>query len=171
MHQSLVLPDLLQLIDEPNRTYCLALWKRHDVRFALSPGALFKHQAWQGGYLDHLEQGMNLACALYPVMQLFQPLPFSLSDALLVFFLHDLEKPFKYVEPKKNFKDETEEKNFVEALISESSFILTDEHQNALKYIHGEGEDYSPVLRVQGPLAAFTHMCDVASARIWYDYP
>jgi len=42
---------------------------------------------------------------------------------------------------------------------------------NALKYVHGEGNDYNPEVNVQGPLAAFVHCCDTFSARVWPDFP
>ena len=45
------------------------------------------------------------------------------------------------------------------------------EQWDALKYVEGEMGDYSARRRVMNPLAAFCHLCDVASARIWFDFP
>ena len=48
---------------------------------------------------------------------------------------------------------------------------LTIEHENRLRYAEGELADYTNKQRRMGPLAAMAHMCDVASARLWFDYP
>lgn len=39
---------------------------------------------------------MNTAMLLYDALSSAHPLSFKRADALLVLFLHDLEKPFKY---------------------------------------------------------------------------
>ena len=49
--------------------------------------------------------------------------------------------------------------------------LICEEHKIALKYIHGEGDDYQKDKRVMTPLCAFCHCCDVISARIFFDYP
>jgi len=163
--------DLINHIDEPNRSACLKMHEDNKERFEKSPGSLIKHHAWKGGYIDHLEETMNLAYGLYNLMNKDRDLDFTLSDALLVLFLHDLEKPFRYVEPKKDFNSDKEKEEFIKDMVSEYNIDLNDNHKNALKYIHGEGEDYSREERVQKPLAAFVHVFDVISARIWFDYP
>jgi hypothetical protein len=53
--------------------------------------------------------------------------------------------------------------------LAEYKIVLTDDQSNALRYVEGEGNDYSNAKRVMGPLAAFCHLCDVTSARIWFD--
>ncbi len=40
-----------------------------------------------------------------------------------------------------------------------------------MHYVEGELDDYSPKQRMQWPLAAFCHMCDNNSARLWPEYP
>jgi hypothetical protein len=167
----LKLNTLIDRIDEPNRTACLAIFNDHKERFEKAPGSLTKHQAWQGGYIDHLEETMNFGQALFNMMSSSRKLDFSISDALLVLFLHDLEKPFRYVEPKKEFHSHEEKELFIEDIIKKYKIVLTENHRNALQYIHGEGDEYSRTERVQKPLAAFVHICDVSSARIWFDYP
>jgi hypothetical protein len=114
---------------------------------------------------------MWLAENLYREMSAARPLPFSLGDAVLVLYLHDLEKPWKYLEPFARFADEGEEHRFVGEICAKYGIALSAEHENALEYIHGEGEAYSPTERRQGPLAAFCHVCDVLSARVWHDEP
>lgn len=177
------LNTLIDRIDEPNRGACKRLYEDHKERFDQAPGALTKHQAWPGGYVDHLEETMNFGRDLYALMGSQRPLDFSLSDALLVLFLHDLEKPFRYVETSREFHSDEDKENFIESMLGKGErrhgtghdaaygFELTDAHRNALRYVHGEGDDFSRTERIQKPLAAFVHICDVASARIWFDYP
>lgn len=165
------LRELLDLIDVPNKTKCLTLFEDNKGRFEKAPGSLSKHQSWEGGYLDHLEETMNFSADLFNLMNNKRQLDFSLSDVLLVLFLHDLEKPFRYTEPKIELNSDKEKEVFIKKIIDEYGISLKDNHINALKYIHGEGDEYSRTERIQKPLAAFCHICDVASARIWFDYP
>lgn len=46
---------------------------------------------------------------------------------------------------------------------------LTEEELLAIKYIHGEGNDYCKTKRVMNKLSAFCHACDVFSARVTFD--
>lgn len=163
--------QLLGLIEEPNRSACKSVLLENKKRFSEAPGSLAKHQAWSGGYIDHLKETMNFGLNLFEMMNSFRKLEFIFSDVLLVLFLHDLEKPFRYIEPVVDFHTDHDKELFIRNLISKHGFVLNENHWNALKYIHGEGNDYSRTERIQGPLAAFCHICDVASARIWFDYP
>ena len=93
-------------------------------------------------------------------------LPFSLSDVMLVLFLHDIEKPLKY---GSKYKLDISNEEIRKSLISEYEIELSSVHISALKYIHGEGNDYSPTKRMMNPLSAFCHCCDIISARIFFD--
>lgn len=102
-----------------------------------------------------------------------------LGDALLVLFLHDLEKPWKYefdaegkLHYKAEFKDNKKaQREFREQKFRDYGFVFTANHENALKYVEGEFADYKSAERVMKPLAAFCHLCDITSARLWYDFP
>lgn len=61
--------------------------------------------------------------------------------------------------------------DFQTAKFIEYNFHLTEDHLNAIKYAHGEGNDFKQTEHVSKPLAAFLHCCDTISARIWFDYP
>lgn len=166
------LEDFLDMLPEPNRSGCKRLLSDNHDRFTKSPGSKTKHQAWKGGYIHHLEETMNIAESLYETLSKTErPLPFTLIDAVLVIFFHDLEKPFKYVEPAVIFLDDLEKASFILHKMDEYRIECTDDQYNALKYIHGEGIDYHPTERIQGPLGAFVHCCDTFSARIFFDYP
>ena len=158
-----------------NREACLSLLFENGDRLALAWGSSHNHQAWTGGYLAHVIDVMNTAVILHPALSSYRPLPFTASDALVVLFLHDIEKPWRR-DPKTGELDETlrtkgQRERFRLLQVAKYEFTLTQEQHNALKYVEGEGDDYSPTRRVMNELAAFCHLCDVASARIWHDCP
>jgi hypothetical protein len=121
---------------------------------------------------------MNLAVVLHAKLHAIRPLPFSESDLLLVVFLHDIEKPWKYeLAPDGKLRHRAElqgkeaHQRFRMDKLGEYGVALTAEHENGLRYAEGELGDYTNQRRMMGPLAAMAHMCDVASARLWFDHP
>lgn len=175
----LTIEELVELIDEPNRSACKRLLVENRTLFEKARGSTHNHQTWDGGYIDHVTDGMNFGFHFYPFMASFgRPLPFSLSDALLVFFLHDLEKPWRIqvlpsgeVTNREGLATKEEFKQFREAKLVEYGFTLTPAQMNGLTYVEGEYKDYSSLYRVMNELAAFCHAIDNLSARLWYDYP
>ncbi len=168
--------DLVKMIEEPNSARCFLMWDIHYYRMRDAHGSTHNHQNWKGGYFDHIIEVMNRAVILYRNNP--RVFPFSLSSALLVLFLHDIEKPWKYepgpdgeLKVRDEFNTEEKSHDFRNRMINEFEIVLTDDEENALKYVHGEGNDYSSKQRVMGPLAAFCHICDVWVARIDYDCP
>ncbi len=171
--------ELIQFIDEPNRKGCQALLNFNEKLFTESFGSTHNHQAWKGGYLDHITDGMNLIVLIYnALLQTNRKLPFSLSDALLVFFLHDIEKPWKY---KNNSRGEREiipelrskkaQHEFRIAKIQKYGIKLTDDQLNALTYVEGEGDKYSADIRTMNELCALCHAVDNFGARLFFNYP
>jgi len=146
-----------------------------DIIFVI-PGSASKHQTWKGGYVSHIEESMNLAVILYHQLRVRRPLDFSLSAALFCLFLHDFDKVQRYriVDGKLQSKGayDTDYVNTTRTIIKESyGYTLTPEEFNALKYAHGEGDDFQPGgKRVMLPLATLVHCCDTISARIWHNY-
>ncbi len=170
--------ELVDLIEEPNREPCRRILIDHRQLFQIVPGSTNNHQAWPGGYVDHVQEIMNIAVVLYEQLSALRPLPFTLSDLLLVVFLHDIEKPWKYdlgedgeLHHKPSMRTKEDHQRFRMAKLTEYGMVLTAEHENGLKYAEGELSDYSSRRRVMGPLAVVAHMCDVASARLWFDHP
>ena len=161
--------DNIWLLKEPNRLSMFKLVRENQEKIVAAPGSKSKHQAWPGGFIDHTNEVIKIAKALYKSMNSVYPLPFDLADAYLVLNLHDLEKPFKYWKEPDDFSVNLPNE-FKVILFEKYEFQLSDEVRNALEYIHGEEGSHGES-RVMGPLAAFCHMCDIASARIWYDYP
>lgn len=161
----------LKLLPSEQYESCIKIMSDNPERFNISPGSKIKHQAWIGGYIDHLHECMSLGTLMYNQLSLHRTLPFSLGDVVLVLFIHDLEKPFKYTEPHVTFHDDLEKKNFIYNLLNEYKITLTPEQENAFIYIHGEGDEYNSDKNVQGPLAAFVHSLDTISARVWHEEP
>src|SRR5688572_7447394 len=170
--------DLVALIDGPNGAACRRILDENRRLFETVQGSTNNHQAWPGGYVDHVTEVLNEAVVLYAAKSACRPLAFSLSDALLVLFLHDVEKPWKYElgpDGQLNHRDGLQTKADAHAFravkLAEYGIVLTDDQQNGMKYVEGEFDDYSNRRRAMGPLAAFCHMCDVSSARIGFDHP
>jgi hypothetical protein len=85
-------------IDEPNKTAMIKFYEEHKERIHKSPGSKAKHQAWEGGYNDHVVETINIAISMYGMLEREnRKMDFTLNDAVLVLMLHDIEKPFKYV--------------------------------------------------------------------------
>ncbi len=173
------LEKLVELIDEPNRSACHKLLRDNRALFESTRGSTYNHQIWPGGYIDHITDGMNYADHLYDFDASFgRPLPFSKSDALLAFFLHDLEKPWAFGVNEKGepirlpgFDTKPAMQEFREEKIAAYGFELTPYQENGYKYAEGELNDYSPKRRVMNELASFVHKIDNWSARGWYNYP
>jgi hypothetical protein len=173
------LERLLKLLDATYGAVCLKLLTDHRARFEKTPGSRHNHQAWPGGYLDHITDCMNYARHLYALdCALGRPVPFLLKDALLVLFLHDLEKPFRiksssagqYVN-REGITSKLQFKELRQRLLTDYGISLNSAQRNALAYVEGEGADYSSERRVMGELAAFCHRVDVWSARQCHSYP
>lgn len=175
----LPIEKIIGFIEKPQRKICRRILEDNRHLFEKARGSTHNHQAWEGGYVDHITDGMNLINNLYRFMKSFgRPLPFSLSDALLVFFIHDLEKPWRIVVDEKGVVSnrmgmETKEdfRIFREQQLLVYGLTLTPEQQNAFTYVESEGKDYSSTHRVMNELAAFCHIIDTWCARGWYDYP
>jgi hypothetical protein len=154
---------------------CRRFKEDHKSLFYSAQGSSHNHQAWLMGYADHIEECFGVAGIFYAPLHACRILPFTLADALLVLFLHDIEKLWKHssaVEPGEYKLLAIHNPRALQfAVAHDYNIVLTDEHWNALDNIHGELDKYSKNQRVSGPLGAFCHMCDYWSARGWYDEP
>lgn len=169
------LTALMTLIPDPNRTKLWAIVREHQERFRVARGSSHNHQAWENGYLDHVVETMNIACQLYRTLNSLRRLEFSLSAALEVMFLHDIEKPFKkeksLVWGMTTVEATKENRKLLRSRMIESYGIcLSPSQENALRYVEGVPDsEYTPGERTMGELAAFCHTCDILSARLWHD--
>jgi 23S rRNA maturation-related 3'-5' exoribonuclease YhaM len=169
---------MLKDIEGPNQKACLRLLEENRRLFQTVQGSTNNHQNWPGGYFDHVQEIMNIAEVLYWQLNSLRRLPFSLSDVLLIVYLHDIEKPWKYERRgdgqlycKRGFDTKAKSHAFRKRKLKQYGITLTRDQQNALQYVEGELADYSSRRRVMNPLATLCHMADVASARIWFDHP
>lgn len=169
---------MIGMLDEPNRSACARLVADNRKLFQTVQGSTNNHQAWPGGYFDHVQEIMNIAILLYRTLKRARPLPFSLSDLLLVVFLHDVEKPWKYelledgqLHHILSMQTKANHQAFRIAKLTEYGIQLTPEHENGIAYAEGELNNYSPRERRAGRLASVAHMCDHCSARLWFDHP
>jgi len=169
--------ELLRMIeDRPLARKLSEVYTTNLSRFQTAHGSQHNHQAWEGGYLDHVTDTMNIARLLYASMHQTRNLTFTLSDALVVLFLHDLEKAWpdrisklcQYGMTRSKAKDCVRSELLNEFRILS---LINEDNKNAIYNAEGEKENYSPQHRVMGPLAAFVHVCDITSARIWFDHP
>lgn len=170
--------ELIGMIDPLYRESCLKILSENRALFQVVQGSKHNHQAWPGGYFDHVQEIMNTARVLYEAMNTLRPLPFSLSDVLVVTFFHDIEKPWKYERGEDGQLREIEslcskvaQHEFRARKLAEYGITLTSVQQNGLRYVEGESVDYSGWERRMEPLATLCHMADVASARLWFDHP
>jgi hypothetical protein len=174
--------EMVAMFSVSNRKAIIKLLEKYYKNFSAARGSSHNHQDWEGGYLDHVVETMNIACQLYYRFNTIRGLPFVLADALLVLFLHDLEKPFKHgkiltlcdcgAECSCPTIPATKEnrKEFRANLIKTYGITLSPEQENALRYVEGVPDsEYTPGERTMGELAAFCHCCDILSARLWYD--
>lgn len=130
-------------------------------------GSNHNHQTWEGGYVDHVVETLNIAAWMYETCP--RKLPFTLEAAQLVMFLHDFEKPFK-AEFGHTWETKEDRRRFRETLILQNQVRLTKAQWNALEYVEGVPDSkYSNKERVMGEMAAFCHACDVLSARLWWN--
>lgn len=161
----------------------------HINEILVAKGSGHNHQAWSGGYHDHLFHCFVLAQDLYRLLNErigpgpFQPqnvagyddfrgIPFSLESAIIVLYLHDIEKIFKYgLNPGRYPERLIEAKDawYLGILPEKYGVWLDDQEYNALKYAHGEGDDHRKDMRVATPLAGFIHSIDNLSARVLHN--
>lgn len=174
------LVEMLDDIPGDNGVACRNIYADYRDLFETAPGSSHNHQTWPGGYADHVTDAMNTVGLLFDGLATTgRNLPFTKADALLVVFLHDLEKPFKFtIDSEGNLTDNPDipDKPARAAkrleVMAEYGIVLDEQQDNAMKYIEGIRDDvYTPQARIMGELAALCHCADILSARMWYNYP
>jgi len=152
-------PKLQQILDD------------HRETFDKAQGSTHNHQAWPGGYLQHVWDTLHIANCIWSHID--WPMPFEWSSVVLVLFLHDIEKPFMQerlsLDKEMPIWSKQQREAFRMEIIAKYEIILTPEEHNALTYIHGEGDDYSPKSRVMNELGALCHAADILSSRLWHN--
>ena len=173
----------LKRIQDPRRDQLLRIYHDHRDLFHEAAGSTNNHQAWPGGYGDHIAECLLISDTVYKALESIRDPGFGKDSAAIALFFHDIEKPFKNIKTadsrvaKWQDRQKTSGKSWedvkweiIESIKSEYNLTFTDEEINAIRYTHGEGNDYSNGRRIATPLAAHVHHCDNTSARIWYDF-
>ena len=175
--------NYLQEMSDKRRNALIDIYEDYKHLFHKAKGSTFNHQAWDGGYADHLAECFMINNTVYKALSTIRPLPFTKDSAAVALFFHDIEKPFKNINSDdKNVlfwqnHQETSLKSWesikfdiLNHMQETYKFALNDDEINALLYTHGEGSDHQKTKRVMSPLAAHVHHCDNTSARIWHNF-
>lgn len=193
MHDYKRLPMLMDSLPRDSYESCCRLLDTNWDLFHRAPGASFNHHNWVGGYIDHITETMNLFYMFYHQLavtgrlaQLPEDEQFTLGDGLLVMFLHDLEKPWRFVirdgqpvidangriQVRPGLDTKEDRKRFADQKILQYGIKLTPYQRHALDFVEGiRDHQYSPHDRVMRPLAALCHASDMLSARLFYGFP
>lgn len=173
------LRDLLEDMEDLRKDLLLQIYDDYKDLFHYGHGSSNNHQAWEGGYADHVAEILRANEVTYQALSSIRPLTFSKDSAAIALFFHDMEKPFRYG-PKGDERCEKWRSQYetphewevakwaiIREMEQDYGLYFTDDEINALKYTHGEGDDHRKDMRVSCPLAAHVHHCDNTSARIW----
>jgi len=154
---------LTELLD-PRRDAILDFHQEFKDKIYTAKGSSYNHQAWPGGYADHIADAFRICEVLCSQLPKIRPINVNYDSALIVIYFHDIEKMWKYTDGTLIDK----EKWYNEYLPSRG-ITFTEEELNALRYTHGEVDDYRKDARVMNQLAAICHAADNVSARLWFD--
>lgn len=149
IHPYLRMEQWLRLIHEPDRDTLFRIYEENLALFRTAPGSKHNHQAWPGGYLDHVTETANIGMVLYSLLGGPVILPFTLSSALKIMFLHDIEKPWRFREDEHGrmqemLKSKVEKAEFREGLMEDFGVVLTTAEANAMRYVEGEHRRAKP---------------------------
>ena len=91
------LHQIVQLVEMPNKVAVIDAYVQNAEKIAITPGARKKHQAWNGGYLDHVVYATNFGIKLHGTNKElgFKP-DHNEGDISLVMLLHDFGKVARY---------------------------------------------------------------------------
>lgn len=160
--------EYLEALNDPRREAVLRFHRKHEALAKVAKGSAVKHQAWAGGYLDHLGEIFRIAEKIYISLTAIRNVPYTFDQVLLVLYFHDIEKLWKY---STGLPEGFDKYHFLfETLSLEYRIVFSDAERNALEFVHGEAsEEYSPTVRLMNGRASICHAADNLSARLWFD--
>jgi len=161
----LKLMEQIENFNDPRKDGLLKFHQDNMDFVNTAKGSSHNHQAWEGGYKDHIAETLRIADVVYAGMSQIREMPFELDSGKICLLLHDIEKIWKY----STGEDINKQSWYTNILPTVYKVELTDDEMNALEYTHGEVDDHSKTERKMGRLAAFVHACDCMSARLWHD--
>jgi len=158
------LDSILNELQDPRKEAILAFHEEFRDKIYASKGSSHNHQNWEGGYADHIADACQIAKLLErSLANHFYEMPTNINSAIIVLYFHDIEKIWKYTDG--TFIDKVE---WYEKILPDRGITFSSEELNALRYTHGEGDDYRKDARVMNELAALCHAADNLSARMWH---
>lgn len=146
------------------------------------PAAIKHHHWWKKGWLDHTAQVLKISIDIYNNMSEYEPITdFTIDDVILVAFVHDLDKLWRYTELEKPKEGQLfEYRNDITPYTESSKVVaecfrhgieLTDQHIEAIDHHHGGySVDISSVYSKSSKttkLSTLIHCADMLSTFMW----
>lgn len=133
--------------DKKLKKNILKLWSDLGCRFSEMPASTKFHHNSRGGLYQHTKEVIQIAFHLYKLFDAFQSKGIKLDDVILIAFVHDLDKIYKYVPNNKDKKgyefgwnynriDRNDTADIVNTL-GRYGIHLTAKQLNALSFSHG----------------------------------
>lgn len=173
------IPDLIDLVeDEPLRDKFKALALEFAPKMKELPASTRFHHWWKGGLLEHVVEVMNYSAMIIQGMSTLQEGLPGLDKALILAFVHDLDKVGRYVPntrrwPKGPFRaDEDrpicESSGLIFRMVQPFGIDLDEDMLHAITFHHGGWAEYFktyPYARMS-PTATVLHTADLLSGNI-----
>lgn len=186
--RNLRLGQLVNLIPDPRKPIIADIYQTYRHLIHSAPGSSHNHQNWEGGLADHYADLLRRSWFSYQDEDEWHQvygldMPYTLGSLQIALWCHDAEKFVVYgspadplcapyfqqaADPSAKIVKEGIKWQVLETWRQKHGLILTEAEINAIKYTHGEGDDYDNTRRVMNELAAHTGNLDRASARITY---
>lgn len=161
------------------------LLSMHEVfkgDYLKNPSSCTRHHAWEGGYLDHVYEVMEISLRLYGMVtnDLKASVTFDREDVTLISYIHDINKLNRYRKTQESWKlrkgikfeiapgtgncDESAE---VVNVCARFGLVLEHKHLEALSHHHGGFSDsMCAAYKYPGSLTSFSsliHSADLLS--------
>lgn len=179
------LRDWLENLKSSRGQTLLQIYSAYEDLLNTSPASSHNHQTWPGGLADHLADMCRFGYIMYQGDKALYGEPeYTWESFVVAVFCHDAEKfvvygqptdprcaPFHALADTPANKQEKEgiKWEVLEYWRKQFGLTLTYAETNAVKYAHGEGDDYRSNQRVMLPLAAALGNADRHSARIRFN--
>lgn len=187
MSNSEIVEILNQIVDEDLKTKLLIMHDALRPQMELMPAAVSHHHFWTGGILQHISEVMTIVQVLYRIMERIRgtPTTFTMDDAILVAYIHDLDKLERYERNTTNWKTKgvaypfkakedlltCESTGLIATKCAQYRIELSREHLHSLAFHHGGFSEYMSSVYVKyqpemSPLATLLHCADLMSGFI-----
>ena len=173
-----ILYFLSTIQDKETRKKYIGLYYDIEEDFTSAPAAVKYHHNWGGGLYTHTEQVMNIAVNLFDEWK--EKLTVKLDDIIIVSFIHDLDKMYKYKlrplsERKENepfytykYKEKATYPPEMDVIriLAEHGISLSRQQTEALAWHHGGWSSAAKTYKSNSQLAAIIHIADLFSAKV-----